>query len=162
MRRRQLLGVGVLAGGALVTPAAWGQAGGARLVMIVGPRSPLQNVDLAELRRLFGGDPVADPSGLRLIPFNHPPRSPDRVGFDQLVLGMDPERVTKYWTDRRIRAQPGPPRTATSLRMLVAVVARLPGAIGYVRPEYVTREVRIIKVSGKAPDAPGYPLVVPG
>jgi ABC-type phosphate transport system substrate-binding protein len=151
-----------VAGGGLVAPAAWGHGKGVRLAIIVGPNSPLQDLDLDELRRLFGGDPVADPSGRGLIAFNHPPRSPDRIGFDQRVLGMDPERVNKYWIDRRIRAQPGPPRTATSVRMLVAVVARLPGAIGYVRREYVTGEVRVIKVSGRAPDMPGYPLVIPG
>jgi hypothetical protein len=148
-----------LAATALVAPSALAQAA-PRLVMIVAPDSPLQNLELAVLARLFGGDPVADPGGRSLIPFNHPPRTPDRVLFDQRVLGMQPDEVAKYWIDRRIRGQSGPPRTATSLRMLVGVVSKLPGAIGYLRPEYLSAEVRVLKVGGKAPDAAGYPLLI--
>jgi len=147
-----------LAATALVAPSALAQQG-TRLVLIVAPDSPVQNLDLSVLVRLFGGDPVADPNGRTLIPFNHPPRTPDRVLFDQKVLGMDPDQVAKYWVDRRIRAQPGPPRTATSLHMLVGVVSKLPGAIGYIRPQYLSSDVRAIRISGKAPDAGGYPLV---
>lgn len=148
-----------LAATALVAPSALAEPA-TRLVMIVAPESPLQNLELAVLVRLFGGDPVTDPSGRSLIPFNHPPRSPDRVLFDQRVLGMEPDEVAKYWIDRKIRGQSGPPRTATSLRMLVGVVSKLPGGVGYVRPEYVSSEVRALKVGGKAPDAAGYPLLI--
>jgi ABC-type phosphate transport system substrate-binding protein len=158
MLRRSFLELSMPAAAALVTPVGLA-AVSVRLVMIVSPDSPLQDVDFAQLRRLFGGDPVADPSGRGLIPFNHPPRSPDRVGFDRTVLGMNADQVAKYWVDRRIRAQPGPPRTATSLRMLLGVVSKLPGAIGYIRPEYLSSEVRALKVSGKLPETPGYPLV---
>jgi hypothetical protein len=146
-----------LAAASLVAPAALAQQG-TRLVIIVTPASPLQNVDISVLTRLFGGDPVSDSDGRTLIPFNHPPRSPDRVLFDQRVLGMAPDEVAKYWIDRRIRAQPGPPRTATSLRMLLGVVAKLPGAIGYIRPEYLSSEVRALRVGGRAHDGASYPL----
>jgi hypothetical protein len=148
-----------LAAATLVAPGALAQQG-TRLVMIVAPESPLQDVELSLLMRLFGGDPVSDPSGRSLIPFNHPPRSPDRVLFDRRVLGLDPDEVAKYWIDRKIRAQPGPPRTATSLRMLLGVVSKLPGAIGYVRPEYLSPEVRALRVAGKTPESTGYPLWV--
>jgi ABC-type phosphate transport system substrate-binding protein len=159
MQRRTLLQLAVPAFGSLVAPAA-GAAAGVRLVMIVAPNSALQNLDFSELRRLFSGDPLADSSGRRIIPFNHPPLSPDRVIFDRAVLGMTPDQVAKYWVDRRIRGQPGPPRTATSLRMLVGVVSKLPGAIGYIRPEYVDDEVRVITISGTRPDSPNYPLLL--
>jgi hypothetical protein len=154
MLRRPLL---QLAATALVTSRALA-ASSVRLVVIVAAGSPLDNLDISVLARLFGGDPVTAPGGHGLIPFNHPPRSPDRVLFDQKVLGLDPDQVAKYWVDRKIRGQPGPPRTATSLRMLVGVVSKLPGAIGYIRPEYLSSEVRAIRVSGKTPDMGGYPL----
>lgn len=154
MQRRPFL---QLAAATLVAPSALAQQG-TRLVMIVTPGSPLQNVELSVLMRLFGGDPVSDPSGRTLIPFNHPPRSPDRVLFDRRVLGMDPDEVAKYWIDRKIRAQPGPPRTATSLRMLLGVVGKLPGAVGYIRPEYLSPEVRALRIGGKTHDGVGYPL----
>jgi hypothetical protein len=74
---------------------------------------------------------------------------------------MSSDQVAKYWVDRKIRAQPGPPRTVSSLRMLIGVISKLPGAIGYLRPEYLTNEVKIVRIGGKLPDAAGYPLVFP-
>ena len=150
-----------LAATALVAPSALA-APAVRLIVIVAPDSPLQNVELSVLARLFGGDPVTDANGRSLIPFNHPPRTPDRELFDQRVLGMDADQVAKYWVDRKIRGQAGPPRTVTSLRMLIAVVSKLPGAIGYIRPEYLSSDVRALKISGKTPDAGGYPLLLSG
>ena len=147
-----------LAGAALFAPSALAQQP-ARLVIIVAPNSPLLDLDVSTLARLFGGDPVTDPSGRSLIPFNHPPRTPDRMLFDQKVLGLDADQVAKYWVDRKIRGQPGPPRTATSLRMLVGVVSKLPGAIGYIRSEYLSSEVRALRIAGKSPEVSGYPLI---
>ena len=65
---------------------------------------------------------------------NHPPKTVDRVGFDQVVLGMDPETVGRFWIDRKIRGGSGPPRTVESLATLRRVVEKLPGALGYLRP----------------------------
>lgn len=158
MKRRQLIQLAV----PLITlgAAPLRAANAAKLAVVVAANSPLVELDLSALRRLFGGDPLADSSGRGLVPFNHPPGTPDRVGFDQRVLGMSPDQVAKYWVDRKIRAQPGPPRTVSSLRMLIGVVSKLPGAIGYLRPEYLTAEVKALRIGGKLPDAPGYPLTI--
>lgn len=157
MQRRSFFQLALPMLGATFAPRV-ASADGARLVLIVAVDSPIQDLDISVLRRLFGGDPVTDAGGRTLIPLNHPPRTPDRSLFDQRVLGMDPDQTVKYWIDRKIRAQPGPPRTVTSLRMLIGVVSKLPGAIGYVRPEYLSSEVRAIRVSGKTAEATGYPL----
>ena len=50
--------------------------------------------------------------------------------FDNVVLGMDAERVGQFWIDRKIRGGSGPPRTVESLTTLRRVVEKLPGAIG--------------------------------
>lgn len=158
MQRRQLLQLALPAAASLGGKAV--RAGDyVRLAVIVAAQSPVVELELGVLRRLFGGDPWTDSSGRALVPFNHPPRTPDRIGFDQRVLGMSSEQVAKYWVDRKIRAQPGPPRTVSSLRMLIGVVSKLPGAIGYLRPEYLTNEVKVVRIGGKLPDAAGYPLV---
>ncbi len=158
MERRAVLQLLSAGASTLATGSALAQSRAIQLVVIIAKDSPLQNIDLMDLRRVFGGDPLADPSGRNLVPLNHPARSPDRVGFDRIVLGMDPDQVGKYWVDRRIRGQPGPPRTVPSLQVLLGVVSRLPGAIGYLRAQYLSPEVRPLSVSGKAPSTPGYPL----
>jgi ABC-type phosphate transport system substrate-binding protein len=128
------------------------------LAIIVSPESKLTNLSVADLRRVFQSERLTDPDGVKLIALNHPPKTVDRVGFDQTVLGMDPEAVGRFWIDRKIRGGSGPPRTVESLATLRRVVEKLPGAIGYIRPAQLSNEVRAIRVDGKLPEDSGYPV----
>ncbi len=128
------------------------------LAIIVAPGSKLTNISVADLRRVFQSERLTDPEGNRLIALNHPPKTPDRVGFDTVVLGMDPEGVGRFWIDRKIRGGSGPPRTVESLATLRRVVEKLPGAIGYIRPAQLSGEVRAVRVDGKLPEDSGYPV----
>jgi hypothetical protein len=129
------------------------------LVVVVAKSSSVQDISLSELRRVYTTEGDRDASGQRYVPFNHRPHTPDRVAFDQIVLGMSPDEVSKFWIDRKIRGMPGPPHSADSLPLLLRLVASLPGAIGYARPALLTAEVRAVRVNGKLPNEPGYPLV---
>lgn len=131
------------------------------LAVIVSPSNKLTNISVADLRRVFQSERLTDPDGNRLIALNHPPKTVDRVGFDQVVLRMDPEGVGRFWIDRKIRGGSGPPRTVESLATLRRVVEKLPGAIGYLRPGQLSNEVRAIRVEGKLPEDPGYPIRYP-
>jgi len=128
------------------------------LAVIVSPGSKLTNISVADLRRVFESERLTDPDGNRLIALNHPPKTVDRVGCDNVVLGMDAERVGQFWIDRKIRGGSGPPRTVESLTTLRRVVEKLPGAIGYIRPSQLSNEVRAIRVDGKLPEDTGYPV----
>jgi hypothetical protein len=128
------------------------------LAIIVAPSSKLTNVSMADLRRIFQSERQTDPDGNKLIALNHPPKTVDRVGFDQVVLGMDAEAVGRFWIDRKIRGGSGPPRSVESLATLRRVVEKLPGAIGYIRPGQLSNEVRAVRVDGKLPEDPGYPV----
>ena len=128
------------------------------LAIIASPNSKLTNISLTDLRRVFQSERLTDPDGNRLIALNHPPKTVDRVGFDRVVMGMDPDAVGRFWIDRKIRGGSGPPRTVESLATLRRVVQKLPGAIGYIRPGQLSNEVRAIRVDGKLPEDGGYPL----
>lgn len=128
------------------------------LAIIVAPGSKLTNISSADLRRVFESERLTDPDGNRLIALNHPPKTPDRVGFDQTILGRDPDETGRFWIDRKIRGGSGPPRTVESLATLRRVVEKLPGAIGYIRPGQLSNEVRAIRVDGKLPEDSGYPV----
>lgn len=128
------------------------------LAVFVAKDSSVQNLKMSELRRIFTN---ADDSGFsrqRSIPFNHTARSSDRVGFDQTVLRMRPDEVSRFWIDRKIRGLPGPPRAVDSLSQLLRLVSRTTGGMGYARPNQVTSDVRVIRIDDKLPSAPGYPL----
>jgi len=128
------------------------------LAVFVAKDSSLQNLKMTELRRIFTNADDSGFSGQRSVPFNHTARSSDRVGFDQTVLRMSPEEVSRFWIDRKIRGLPGPPRALDSLSQLLRLVSRTSGGVGYARPHQVTNEVRVIRIDGKLPTEAGYPL----
>jgi hypothetical protein len=129
------------------------------LAVVVAKTSPVQDLSMAELRRIFTNEGDSDGSGQRYVPFNHPPHTPDRAGFDQRVLGMSEDDVSQFWIERKIRGLPGPPRSVDSLSLLLRLIARLPGGIGYARPAQLTADVRAVRVNGKLPNDTDYPLV---
>jgi hypothetical protein len=161
--RRRLLPLLALVSGVLLCLLAFAprpvRAGSdVSLAVIVAPTSKLTNISLADLRRVFQSERLTDPDGNRIIALNHPPKTVDRMGFDQAVMKMDADAVGRFWIDRKIRGGSGPPRTVESLATLRRVVEKLPGAIGYLRPGQLSNEVRAIRVDGKLPEDPGYPL----
>ena len=71
---------------------------------------------------------------------------------------MTPEVVARYWIDRKIRGDSGPPKPIESADLLQRVVTRLDGAIGYVSATAVRPDVKVIQIDGKGPNDSGYPL----
>ena|ERR1041384_3933147 len=126
------------------------------LAVIVARSSKLTNIALSELRQAFRSERPSERE--RLIALNHPPRTVDRVGFDRVVLGMDPEAVGRFWIGRKVQGAASPPRSVSTLATLRRVVEKLPGAIGYIRPSQLSSEVRAIRVDGKMPEDRGYPV----
>ena len=128
------------------------------LAVFVARGSSVQDVSLAQLKRIFTNEGDSDPSGQRYVPFNHPPHTTDRVSFDKSVLGMSADDVSQFWIDRKIRGLSGPPRSVDSLSLLLRLVARLPGAMSYARSTQLIPDVRAVRVDGKLPGDAGYPL----
>jgi hypothetical protein len=101
------------------------------MVVITARDLAVRDVSIAWLRRVFVGD-ITEAVGKRLIPFNYLADDPLRRRLDGLVLQMVHAEVGRYWVDRRIRGQGMPPRIVPSAQIMNAIVAKLPGAIGYV------------------------------
>jgi hypothetical protein len=128
------------------------------VVPIVAGASPMRDISLGTLRRVFRSEQVTDPDGGRLVGFNHPSGSHARELFDRIVLGMEPDQVARYWVDQRIRGGARPPRTVASVALLREVINRYPGAVGYLALADLDASVRALTVSGAGPDSPQYPL----
>lgn len=160
MRRRTLLlELGALPLAALVPalPRAVLAQTSVRLVVIVARDNPLMDVSTVELRKLFmrGSDSI---QGKPLVPLNHAPSTPLRAKFDRVILGMSEAQVGRYWIDRRLRGQSGPPRSADSPQLLKRVVAHLNGAISYLPAEQLDGTVRALTIDGISPTDPRYTL----
>ncbi|MGD8860344.1 MAG: hypothetical protein PVI30_10040 [Myxococcales bacterium] len=102
------------------------------LLAIVHPAAGVERMDRNELAAVFTLSLRNWSNGRRAVPFNYAANHPYRVAFDEAVLGMGPEQVARFWITRRVRGQGTAPRTVSSPQLMAKVVARLPGAVGYV------------------------------
>lgn len=103
------------------------------VILVIANRAvPETQLSRDELRPLFQSKSNSLPSGTTARVFNLPEADSARRGFDAATLGLDPERVARYWIDRKIRGGDRPPQTVPSGNVMVKVVGKTPGAIGYV------------------------------
>jgi len=146
----------LLAASGVTTPVGAGEAK-TRLAIVVSKDSPVSDISFYELKRLYLGEQISA-SGKRLLPLNLTPSTRERGAFDKTVLNMSPDAIARYWVDRKIRGDSGPPKTIEPLDLLQRVVARLDGAVGYAPVNDIRPELKAVRIDGKAPGDPGYPL----
>ena len=130
----------------------------APLVVVVARNSPIERLSRFELKKLYLGANLQAPGGERVIAFHQQYSAPDRVAFERGLLGMDPEELSRYWIDRKIRGEGGAPHVVGSVELLQRVVSRISQSIGYVRLDQVGPELRVIPIDGRLPGEAGYPV----
>ncbi|MEO8212942.1 MAG: hypothetical protein ABI560_07105 [Myxococcales bacterium] len=161
-RRNGLLGL-VSAGVVVIAVASSGYGGGALaddppLAVFVGTDSPVGDISRSALRRAFLGEPTVV-EGVKLLPLNQNPGTPDRIRFDKGALDLLPDAVSRFWIDQRIRGEGNPPRSIPSVELLLKLASHLPGVIAYARiTDVPPGSVKILTIDGKKPGAPGYLL----
>jgi hypothetical protein len=128
MQRRDLLRAVGAAGLCLLPTPSWAAE---RLVVIAHPRAPASALGAAEVETIFTTRKLFWADGSRIIAFNLPPRSALRVSFDEAALHLSPDEVARFWIDRRVRGGQPPPRQVPDLEMMLRVVAKVEGAVGY-------------------------------
>ena len=114
------------------------------LAVIVHPEVEVKQLSDVELESIFLTERRYWSGTRPIIPFNLAPRSEERALFDRVVLRMEPEAIARYWLDRRVRSGNPPPRQAPDPMTVGRLVAKLPGAIGYIPESFVTHEVRVL------------------
>lgn len=151
--RRKLLAT--LLAAPVLSWATGSRAGGEVLAVIVNKANPIGALAQNDLRPLFQTTKKAWSSGEDALPINLPEDNQLRNEFDQAVLGLDPERVARYWTDRKVRGGARPPVRVPNTSAVLKAVATKPGAIGYVRLSEVNNSVKVVaKISGGKLSAP--------
>jgi hypothetical protein len=99
-------------------------------VVVVG-HAGLPRIDAGLVQRLYTGRAIE--AGGQLATVLHLRSGhPLRTRFLSAYLQTDEERYRAYWTVRRHVGKGAPPREFDSLAEMLEVVARTPGAMGYV------------------------------
>jgi ABC-type phosphate transport system substrate-binding protein len=153
MRKSSLSGVrgairisGLIVGAALFFLPLQSSAGDSQdsIVVIANKSVGPAKISRDDLRPIFQTKKDTWPDGSSAKPFNLPDSNKVRQGFDAAVLGLDPDRVARYWIDRKIRGGERPPQTAPSSAVMVKVISKTPGGVGYVEAAAVDASVKVI------------------
>ena len=136
----------------------WGslfaEAGAEPLAVIVNKANGASELSISRLAGVYRGDMEHWPNQGKIVALNRPILSEIRRQFYAWVLETQP--TTKFF-------RPGSPvpfqtRQAKSDRAVRKMVARIPGAIGYVPLSAVDDSVKVLKINGLLPDQVSYPL----
>lgn len=118
------------------------------LFVVVNKSNPASALTREDLRPLFQTTKGEWPDGVKAEPINLADESPVRRSFDAAVLGLDPDRVARYWIDRKIRGGERPPRKVSSASAAVRSVAGDRGGVAYVLRADLSPSVKVVaKVS---------------
>jgi ABC-type phosphate transport system substrate-binding protein len=115
------------------------------IAVIVNTGNPISSIAVSDLRPIFQTTKTSwGNSAGEAMPLNLPEDSPLRQEFDKAVLGLDPDRVARYWQDRKIRGGARPPTRVPSAGAVLKVVASKEGAVGYVKASEVNPTVKVV------------------
>jgi ABC-type phosphate transport system substrate-binding protein len=147
-----------LLGMALAAAPVGGQAR-TDIAVVVHPDVGVDNLTLAELRRILLGDREFWPSGVRVTLLIRAPIARERDAAIKTVCEMTEAQFRQHWIGKVFRAEsPGGPKIVYSTEMALDQVSRTPGAITFVEVGLVGRTAKVVKLDGLSPGQPGYKM----
>jgi ABC-type phosphate transport system substrate-binding protein len=130
---------------------------GADIAVVVHPDVPIDNLTVAELRRILLGDREFWTAGVRVSLFLRAPVARERDVAIKDICQMNEAQFRQHWIAKVFRADTrSGPRIVYSGQMAVEQVSRTPGAITFVESSAVVKGVKVVKIDGRSPGQSGY------
>jgi ABC-type phosphate transport system substrate-binding protein len=162
--RRWILSGAVLAGA--LDPLADAHAARAPvpIAVIAHPQVPVDELSLAELRKVFLGQRPVWSSELMITLLMPPRGSPEReVLLHAIYQQRNETQYKQYWINKLFAdGAPTAPKGTGSQAMSASLVREIPGAIALVSSDRIPQGVKVLRIDGKLPGESGYPLVASG
>jgi ABC-type phosphate transport system substrate-binding protein len=129
------------------------------VAVVVHPDTPVDNLSLSELRRLVLGDRGFWPASVRVTLLLRAPVAHERDVILRVVCQMTESQFRQHWIAKVFRADTAvAPKIVYSSEMSIEMVARIPGAITFVDASRVGKNLKVLKIEGRAPFETGYVL----
>ena len=129
------------------------------VAIVVNPHSTVSDISFAELRRIFLGQQQFWPDRSKITLLVRAPVAPERAVVLDQIYRMDEDQFRQYWIGKMFRAEvAGGPKIVYSSDMAINLVEVIPGSITFVLASAVTANSRVLRIDGKLPSDPGYPL----
>ncbi|HSU15602.1 hypothetical protein [Longimicrobium sp.] len=129
------------------------------VAIIAHPRTPVNGLTLAELRQVFLGEQRywRDRTRIQLVA-RVPEASERRVVLHVIYNNMTEAQYSRFWTGKQTRVEGSSPWPAFNSETAREMVAARQGAITFVPARQTTTGVKVLRIDGKLPGDPGYPL----
>ena len=129
------------------------------VAIVAHPGVPIDNLSLAELRKIFMGDRQFWTSGLRITLLVRAPVARERDVVLKTIYQMTEAQFRQYWIGKVFRAEAASgPKIVYSNDMAAELVAGIPGSIAFVEVSQAPKNVKVLKANGLLPGEKGYPL----
>src|SRR5271170_913959 len=135
------------------------QAAGGDIAVVVRPDTPVDGLTLAQTRRILLGEQEFWNPSLRVTLLLRAPAARERDVVLKVIYGMNEAEFRQYWISKMFRAEAtSGPKVVYSNEMATELLRALPGSVAFVGASEVPKGLKILKIDGKLPGQPGYPL----
>lgn len=129
------------------------------IAVVVNPSVAVDNLSIAELRRILLGDREFWSAGARVTLLIRAPIARERDAVVRDVCQMTEAQFRQHWIGKVFRADtPSGPKIVYSSEMAIDQVSRTPGAITFVQAPVTNRSVKVLRIDGRTPGQQGYRL----
>ena len=132
---------------------------GGDVAVVVNAETPVTDLSLAEVRKVFLGDRQYWTAKLPVTLLIRAPVARERDVVLRVIYEMTEEQFKQYWVVKIFRAEvTAPPRIVYSNDMQYDLVTAMPGANAFVDARNVRPGIKVVSVDGKLPGDKDYPL----
>ncbi|MBZ5524064.1 MAG: hypothetical protein LAP21_17655 [Acidobacteriia bacterium] len=129
------------------------------VAVIVNPLNSVDSISSVELRKIFAGEKRSWHASLPVFLVVRAPEAHERTVLLNHVLRMTESEYKQYWVKKIYSGEvPREPLALFSNGMQLEAVRTEKGGIALIQVKDIRSGVKIIKVDGLLPGAPGYPL----
>jgi ABC-type phosphate transport system substrate-binding protein len=132
---------------------------GADIAVVVNPDTPVSDLSLADVRKVLLGERQYWNSKLPVVLLIRAPVARERDVVLRVIYQMSEEQFKQFWVAKIFRAEAAtPPKIVYSNDMQYELVSAIPGAIAFVDARNVRPGLKVLRVDGRLPGDPNYPL----
>jgi ABC-type phosphate transport system substrate-binding protein len=129
------------------------------VAVVVQPDTPVSNLSLADVRKIFLGDRQYWTANTPVVLLIRAPVARERDVVLKVIYQMSESQFKQYWIAKIFRAESASaPKVVYSNDMANELVTALPGAIAFVDSRDVRSGTKVVRVDGRLPGEAGYPL----
>lgn len=134
-------------------------AGEGDVAVVVNDDTPVTDLSLAEVRKVFLGERQYWNAKLPVVLLIRAPVARERDVVLRVIYQMTEAQFKQYWVAKIFRAEvTSPPKIVYSSDLQYDLVTAMPGAIAFVDARNVRPGVKVVRVDGMLPGDKNYPL----